>query len=42
MNCKFQNKSGLYLGSFDFFPESVSRLDFKKSAVQIHVIPNFK
>ena len=31
MNCKLQNKSGLYLGYFDFFSKSVSRLEFKKS-----------
>ena len=40
MNCKFQNKSGLYLGYLNFFSKSVSQLKFKKSSVQVHVIPN--
>ena len=30
MNCKFQNKSGLYLDYFDLFSELVSKLEFKK------------
>ena len=42
VNCKFQNKSGLYFGYFDFFSESVSKLEFKKSLIQVYIIPNFK
>ena len=42
MNCKFQNKPGLYLGYFDFFTKSFSKLEFKKSPIQVHIIPNFK
>ena len=42
MNCKFQNKFGLYLGYFDFFSESFSKLEFKNSPIQVHVIPNLK
>ena len=41
-NWKFWNKSGLYLGYFDFFSKSVSKLEFKKSSIQVHIIPNLK
>ena len=42
MSGKFQTKSGLYLGYYDFFSSLVSQLEFKKSPVQVHIIPNFK
>ena len=42
MSCKFQNKSGLYLGHFDFFPDLVSQLKFNKFPVQVYIKPNFK
>ena len=39
MSRKFQNKSGSYLCYFDLFANLVSQLEFKKSPVQVHIIP---
>ena len=32
----------MYLGYFDFFPKSVYKLEFKKSLIHVHIIPNFE
>ena len=42
MSLKVQNKSGLYLGYFDFCSNLVSQSEFKKSPVQVYIKPKFK